>query len=77
MQQLLADFDATHLEVTDFSDDHCEGAKLNVIVVSARFETVSLLQRQRMVNASLADLMPRIHAITMKTWTPEQYESKK
>jgi stress-induced morphogen len=36
-----------------------------------------LLKRHRLVNDCLAEFMPQIHAITMKTWTPLQYESKK
>ena len=38
---------------------------------------VALLARQRAVNECLAEEMPNIHAFTMKTWTPSQYEKKK
>jgi len=47
------------------------------VVVSESFEGKTLLERQRAVNESLKSLMPSIHAVTMKTWTPAQYEAKK
>ena len=62
------------LEVVDTSDG-C-GSKFEVIVVSEKFEGVKLLERQREVNSILADEMPSIHALSMKTWTPAQYEAK-
>ena len=71
--------EAEHVECTDFSDGNCDGAKLELIVVSQQFEGVPLLKRQRKVNELLsAELSSnKIHALTMKTWTPAQYASKK
>ena len=51
--------------------------QFNLILVSPAFEGVSLLDRHRMVNDALSDVMEDIHALSMKTWTPEQYEKKK
>ena len=68
-------FNPSYLDVQDLSDG-C-GSKLNLVVVSDQFEGVSLIDRQRKVNDALSSLMPSIHALTMKTWTPEQYEKKK
>ena len=66
------------MECIDNSDGLCDGgAKLELIVVSATFDGVPLLKRHRMVNDCLSELMPQIHALSMKTWTPAQYESKK
>ena len=42
-----------------------------------RWRDGRLLERHRLVNDTLAELMPQIHAFSMKTWTPEQYEKKK
>ena len=36
-----------------------------------------LLERQRTVIVIIAEEMAKIHAFTMKTWTPQQYEKKK
>ena len=76
----MADLEATHVECVDHNEDaqECDGnAKLDLIVVSAKFQGLPLLKRHRLVNDCLADIMPKIHAVTMKTWTPEQYEAKK
>lgn len=50
---------------------------MELIVVSPRFEGVPLLKRHRMVNEIVKEEMDKIHALTMKTWTPAQYESRK
>mmetsp|Transcript_10803 Transcript_10803/g.31992 ORF Transcript_10803/g.31992 Transcript_10803/m.31992 type:complete len:85 (+) Transcript_10803:228-482(+) len=70
-------FDAEHCEVQDHSDG-C-GAKLEIVVVSASFDKVPLLQRHRRVQGLLKDegLMDSIHAVTIKAWTPDQWETKK
>ena len=68
------------MECVDLNADgaDCDGnAKLELVVVSSQFEGTSLLQRHRKVNAALSEFMPKIHALSMKTWTPAQYESKK
>ena len=36
-----------------------------------------LMGRQRMVHEALGEHMKTIHALTMKTWTPEQWEQRK
>jgi len=53
------------------------GAKFDVLVVSTIFEGVPLLDRHRKVNESLKDILNQIHAITIKAWTPKQYEERK
>lgn len=74
----LTDLAASHVECTDLGSGTCNsGAKLELLVVSDKFDGVPLLQRHRMVNDCLTDIMPRIHALTMKTWTSAQYASKK
>ncbi len=68
-------FDPKFLSVRDDSDG-C-GDKLFLIVVSHRFEGVGLVDRQKQVYKALDSVMNEIHAVQMKTWTPEQYEKKK
>ena len=70
---------AEYVSCTDISGgSSCDGGyKLELIVVSPNFDGVPLLKRHRMVNDVLKEEMNRIHALTMKTWTPAQYESKK
>ncbi|CAE7356657.1 Bola2 [Symbiodinium sp. KB8] len=69
------EFEPSFVQVVDESDG-C-GSKLDAIIVSTKFEGVGLLARQRSVNECLSEEMPNIHAFTMKTWTPSQYEKKK
>ena len=73
--KLKAAFSPTYLTVEDQSDG-C-GSKISTIVVSEAFEGVALLARQRAVNDALAAEMPSIHALSMKTWTPAQFEKKR
>jgi len=73
-KKLTEKFAPVYLSVVDESDG-C-GSKFTVVVVSASFDGVGLLQRQRAVNDCLAEEMKTIHALSMKTWTPAQYEKK-
>lgn len=73
-------FFPTHfVKVIDNTAGHaCDsGAKLEIIVVSDKFDKVPLLQRHRLINDCLSDLMPQIHALSMKTWTIQQHETNK
>ncbi len=46
------------------------GDHFAVTVVSERFAGKSLVERHQMVYGALAALMPRIHALQLKTVTP-------
>ena len=59
--------------VEDLSDG-C-GAKIDVVIVSDKFEGMGLLDRQRAVHAAIEDEMKTIHAITMKCKTVKQWEN--
>jgi stress-induced morphogen len=76
---LLDALEAEHVEVVDNTDGNCSGAKLELIVVSKQFEGLGLLKRHQKVNEVLSSELKseQIHALSMKTWTPEQYASKK
>ena len=79
-EALVAKLQSSHfapsiVEISDTSDG-C-GSKFDAVIVAEAFEGVPLLERQRMVNAVIAEEMETIHAFTMKTWTPQQYEKKK
>ena len=75
-RQCESTFEATHVECIDVSDGNCQGAKLELVVVSDKFAGMPLLKRHRAVNEALAEFMPAIHALSMKTWTPEQHQEK-
>jgi stress-induced morphogen len=64
-----------HVSVEDVSGG-C-GASFVVKVVSASFDGKPLLARHRAVTAAIADEVKRIHAITLHTWTPAQWDDRK
>lgn len=67
-----------HLEVINESHLHNvppgSESHFKVIIVSPHFVGRSLIEQQRLVNAALAEeLKSGIHALTMKTLTPERF----
>lgn len=81
LQQRLG---ATHVEVIDDSHLHAGhagaasgGGHFRALVVSSRFEGLSLLQAQRLVYQALAEEMGReIHALSVRTLTPERWGAR-
>jgi len=73
-EKLEQELDPLHCEVTDESSG-C-GGKFSLVVVSAKFEGVALLARHRMVNKILEEELKTIHALTIKSWTPAQWQEK-
>ena len=58
-------------DVVDVSDG-C-GAKFECVIVSPAFDGKPILERHRMVNEILSEEMKSIHAFSMRTLTPEQW----
>lgn len=52
------------------------GAAFDAVIVSTLFEGKRLIERHRLVNASIAEEMSKIHAFTMKCHTPKEWEDK-
>jgi len=73
--------DAEHVEVTDDSARHAGhlgaeggGGHFRVLVVSNRFEGLSRVAAQQLVYRALGELMTTdIHALEMRTLTPDQW----
>lgn len=74
IQQTLAK--ALPLTLVETQDLTGGGDHWQVIIVSPAFEGKGLLEQQRMVNDALKAEMDtqRIHALTMKLYTPAQWE---
>mmetsp|Transcript_3947 Transcript_3947/g.4277 ORF Transcript_3947/g.4277 Transcript_3947/m.4277 type:complete len:102 (+) Transcript_3947:219-524(+) len=74
-------------ESTDITYFDCEvigasctsAVKLTVTIVSTKFEGLALLKRHRLMNAIFASELKdnSVHALTVKAYTPTQWESKK
>jgi acid stress-induced BolA-like protein IbaG/YrbA len=66
---------------TEFPDAHIEvegdGYHYQVIIVSAKFKEKSRVLRSQMVYQSLGAAITQgdLHAISMKTFTPEEWEA--
>ncbi len=60
----------THLEVEG------DGQHFTALIVSPAFAGKRLIQRHQLVYAALGDRMKaEIHALSMKTLTPEEYQA--
>ena len=52
-----------------------DGTHFDAVIVSEDFEGKTLLERHQLVYSVLGDAMKeRIHALSLKTYTPEQWE---
>lgn len=66
---IAAGLDCTHLEVEG------DGQHFNAVIVSPAFEGKRLVQRHQLVYSALGDRMKaEIHALSMKTLTPEEFQ---
>ena len=63
---------------TSFVEVTGDGTHFQAVIVSERFVGKSPIERHKLVYAALGDAMEsEIHAISMKTYTPEQWEKFK
>ncbi|PKV46487.1 BolA protein family transcriptional regulator [Janthinobacterium sp. 61] len=66
---LSAGLECTHLEVEG------DGQHFQAVIVSSAFAGKRLIQRHQIVYAALGDRMrEEIHALSMKTLTPEEFQ---
>jgi acid stress-induced BolA-like protein IbaG/YrbA len=66
---IAAGLECTHLEVEG------DGQHFNAVIVSPAFEGKRLIQRHQLVYAALGDRMrEEIHALSMKTMTPQEFQ---
>lgn len=72
--RLEKEFQPIYVHVEDQSQG-C-GSKFAVLMASAAFEGKSRLQRHRLVHDCLADIIDRIHALSLSLVTPAEYEAK-
>lgn len=51
-----------------------DGTHFEAVVVSSEFEGKGLLEQHQMVYKALGEFMKGIHALSLKTYTPEQWK---
>ena len=81
-QRLRERLAPAHLEIHDDSAKHVghrgatsSGGHYRLVVVSDEFEGRTLIERHRLVNEAVRDLFgSQIHALSMRTLTPEQWK---
>ncbi|MFM8462804.1 MAG: BolA family protein [Burkholderiaceae bacterium] len=67
---IASGIECTHLEVDG------DGQHFTAVIVSSAFAGKRLIQRHQLVYAALGDRMKaEIHALSMKTLTPEEYQA--
>jgi acid stress-induced BolA-like protein IbaG/YrbA len=67
---IAAGLNCSHLEVEG------DGQHFNAVIVSDAFAGKRLIQRHQLVYSALGDRMKaEIHALSMKTYTPEEYKN--
>lgn len=72
---LIKNYIASGLECTHLEVDG-DGQHFTAIIVSPAFAGKRLIQRHQLVYAALGDRMKaEIHALSMKTLTPEEYRA--
>jgi len=70
-QSIRSGLDCTHLEVQG------DGAHFEAVVVSAAFAGASRVKRHQLVYAALGGRMKEeIHALSMKTFTPDEWAAR-
>ncbi len=72
-QRLIEQFADAHIEI------NVDGSHVNVTVVSNSFVGLSPVKKQQSVYAVLADAIASgaIHAVNMKTYTPDEWQNIK
>jgi BolA protein len=83
IRQRLHKLDPEQVEIADESARHAghEGAKGGgghylLTIVSRKFSGIPVLARHRLVYSALNDMMyKRIHALSIKAYTPEEFNS--
>ena len=69
-KSIRAGLDVTHLEVTG------DGAHFEAVIVSPAFAGLARVRRHQLVYGALGDRMrEEIHALSLKTLSPEEWSS--
>ncbi|AQZ95167.1 BolA family protein [Halopseudomonas phragmitis] len=80
LNQALQALEPVHLELVNESHMHSvppgSESHFKAVVVSARFNDLSKVRRHQAVYAALGELMQRIHALALHTYTPDEWQAR-
>ena len=64
-------------DLVKVAGEDCHEEHFNILVVSKAFAGKSLVEQHRLVHAALGDAIGNeVHAVTIKTYTPEQWAAE-
>ena len=76
--RLSGQIDSEYLDILDESPNHggYTGAisHIKIIIVSIQFDGLSLIKRHKLVYRALGPFVPKIHAISIVSKTPDQWK---
>ena len=76
--RLSGQIDSEYLDILDESPNHggYTGAlsHIKIIIVSIQFDGLSLIKRHKLVYKALGPFVPKIHAISIVSKTPDQWK---
>lgn len=75
IQARLSELAPEHCEVLDESHMHSRGLETHfkAVLVSAEFLGLNAVKRHQKVYARMGELMDRIHALALHTYTPQEW----
>lgn len=78
IRDALAALQPRHLDIVDESHMHSRGLETHykAVVVSEAFAGKRAIQRHQAVYRAMGDLMPRIHALALHTFTPDEWQAQ-
>lgn len=78
LNKLKSQYSPLKLEVVNESDMHAgpkgRESHFKVLIVSDFFKNMKLIERQKHVFDTLKDIMPKIHALSLRVLTEDQLE---
>ena len=76
--QHIEQYISDHMPQANVSVTGDDGVHFDVIVVSPEFEGVMPVKRQQMVYTAISELITtgQVHALGMKTYTPQEWQHK-
>jgi len=75
--QQLESYITQHLACDHIKVHGDDGTHFEAVIVSPEFNGKNMVQQHQLVYAALGDRMrSEIHALSMKTYTPEQWKNK-
>ena len=76
--RLSGQIDSEYLDILDESPNHGgykgEISHIKIIIVSIQFDGLSLIKRHKLVYKALGPFVPKIHAISIVSKTPDQWK---